>query len=80
LVPLVLIGALWFGIFKLTAWLPVPLRKANEYIDQAGNYLRKGTDLAVKPMFVVKGAWAVVSTLCSGLASLFGLNTGDNNG
>jgi hypothetical protein len=79
-VPLALLAALWYGVFKLTAWLPVPLRKAQGYIVQARDYLRRGTDLALKPMFIAKGAWAVVTTFFRGLASLFGWNDGEHYG
>lgn len=78
--PLVLLAALWYGIFRLTAWLPAPMRAARLFINRAGEYLRRGTDLAVKPIFVVKGAWAVVSAVFKGLASLFDMDDGESNG
>ena len=80
LLPIALIAALWYGVFKLSTWLPAPLRKLRSYIDQAGRYLRRGTDLAVKPIFAVKGGWAVVTTFFKGLASLIGIDDGESNG
>jgi hypothetical protein len=80
LIPIAIIGALWYGFFKLTALLPGPMRKLQDYIDQAGGYLRRGTDLAVKPIFALEGSWAVVSTFFKGLASLIGIEDGETNG
>lgn len=80
LVPLAVLAALWYGIFKLTAWLPEQLRKVTEYIELSGRYLRKGTDLAVRPLFAVKGAWAVVTTFLKGLGSIIGMDDGESNG
>jgi uncharacterized membrane protein SirB2 len=80
LVPLAVLAALWYGIFKLTAWLPDKLRKVTEYIELSGRYMRKGTDLAVKPLFAVKGAWAVVTTFFRGLGSIIGMDDGESNG
>jgi uncharacterized membrane protein SirB2 len=80
LVPLAVLAALWYGIFKLTAWLPERLRKVTEYIELSGRYLRRGTDLAVRPLFAVKGAWAVVTAFFKGLGSIIGMDDGDSNG
>lgn len=80
LVPLAVLGALWFGIFKLTAWLPAPLRKVRNYIGLSGRQLRRATDAAVKPMIVTKGVWAVVEAFFKGLGKLIGLNNGESNG
>jgi hypothetical protein len=80
LFPLAIISAVWYGVFKLTAWLPRYIRKANEYIDKAGYYLRRGSDLAIKPMFVIKGGWAVVSAFFKGLGSLIGIVIGETDG
>jgi hypothetical protein len=79
-VPLILFAAMWYGVFRLTAWLPDPLRKGKKYLDQGGDYLRKGTDFAVKPIFVVKGVWAVVIAFFRGLGSIIGFSDGENYG
>jgi hypothetical protein len=78
--PLALLAAFWYGLFRLTAWLPAPMRTAKLYIDRAGGYLRKGSDLAVRPIFTVKGAWAVASAIIKGLASFFRIDDGESHG
>lgn len=80
LLPMALIAALWYGVYKLTAWLPATLRQVRDYLDQAGLYLRKGSDIAVRPIFVVKGAWALMTTFFKGLASLIGIDDGETYG
>ena len=80
LLPLALLMALWYGFFKLTAWLPAPLRKVRKYIELSERQIRRATDAAVKPMFVTKGAWAVVETFFRGLGNLIGLDDGESNG
>ena len=79
LFPLAAVIALWFGTFKLTAWLPGPLRSASQLIRRAGRIIRQGTDAAVKPMFAIQGAWAVVVAFFTGLASLLGLANGESH-
>jgi hypothetical protein len=79
LLPLVALGALWYGVFKLTTWLPGPLRKGKEYIDLGNRYMRRGMDVAVKPMFTIKGIWAVVTAFFKGLASLIGIVNGESH-
>lgn len=79
LIPIALFAGLWYGLFKLTAWLPAPLRKVDGYINRAGRYVRQGTDVAVRPLFVIKGGWAVMMAFVKGLASLFGLDDGESD-
>jgi hypothetical protein len=80
LLPLALLGALWYGFFRLTAWLPAAMREVRKYVELSGRQLRRTTDVAVKPMFVTKGAWAVVMTFFKGLGTLIGLDDGESNG
>jgi len=79
LIPVIVIGllfmlasiALAIGLGYLIGWLPGPIRRGWEVFMQVEATVRRGADLAVRPMLMAKGLSASVRQSVEIVASVF---------
>jgi len=79
LIPVIVIGllfmlasiALAIGLGYLIGWLPGPIRRGWEVFMQVEATVRRGADLAVRPMLMAKGLSASVRQSVEAVASVF---------
>lgn len=67
LLVMVFLGAVLFGIWRLSGWVLPPLRKAQTFTAQAAHSTRRGMDLAAKPVIVASGLAAGLASICRGI-------------
>jgi hypothetical protein len=68
--PLVLLIGLSYGIGRLVGWLPDPLARTDDFMVRVTRGVRRGGDLAVRPMFAWKGVLATVEAFLRGLIGI----------
>jgi len=79
LIPVIVIGLLFMlasiglaiGLGYLIGWLPGPIRKGWEVFVQVEATVRRGADLAVRPMLMAKGLSASVRQGVEAVTSVF---------
>jgi hypothetical protein len=79
LIPVILLGflftlaciALAVGMGYLIGWLPGPIRKGWEVLLRVRSGVRRGADLAARPIVSAKGVWASVRAGVNSLTSIF---------
>jgi hypothetical protein len=68
--PLVLLIGLSYGIGRLVGWLPDPLAQTDDFMARVASGVRRGGDMAVRPMLSWKGVLATVETFLRGLIGI----------
>lgn len=79
LMPVIMLGflftlaliALAIGLGYLIGWLPGPIRKGWELLLQVESAVRRGADLAAKPMISAWGLWASLRASVNAVTSIF---------
>lgn len=79
LIPVILLGflftlaciALAVGLGYLIGWLPGPIRKGWEALLRVRSGVRRGADLAARPIVSVRGVWASVRAGVDSVTSIF---------
>ncbi|TFH36691.1 MAG: hypothetical protein E4G99_04340 [Anaerolineales bacterium] len=69
-IPLAVLIALSYGTARLVGWLPEALDPVSPWIDRLGREVRRGADLAARPMIAVQGFMAMVETILRGLIDI----------
>jgi hypothetical protein len=79
LIPVILLGflftlvciALAIGLGYLIGWLPGPIRKGWEVVLKVRSGVRRGADLAARPIVSAKGVWASLRAGVASVTSIF---------
>lgn len=79
LIPVILLGflfglvclALAFGLGYLIGWLPGPIRQGWEVLLQVKSGVRRGADVAARPLISIKGVWASLRAGVNAVTSIF---------
>jgi len=79
LIPVILLGflftlaciALAVGLGYLIGWLPGPIRKGWEVLLRVRSGVRRGADLAARPIVSAKGVWASLRAGVDSVTSIF---------
>jgi hypothetical protein len=79
LIPVIILGllltlvcvALSVGLGYLIGWLPGPIRKGWEGFLRVESTVRRGADMAARPMIAAKGLWASLRAGVASVTSIF---------
>lgn len=79
LMPVIILGlfltlaciALSIGLGYLIGWLPGPIRKGWEVLLRVESGVRRGADVAARPMISAKGLWASMRAGVDAVTSIF---------
>jgi hypothetical protein len=79
LIPVILVGFLFtlvliafaVGVGYLIGWLPGPIRKGWEILIRVRSGVRRGTDMAARPIVSVRGVWASLRAGVNSVTSIF---------
>ena len=69
LIPLILISALAYGVYRLQGWVKIGLRTALAYARMAHAYVEKASRAVAEPFIRVQATTQMVSTIISNLVS-----------
>jgi hypothetical protein len=79
LIPVILLGFLFtlaciavaVGLGYLIGWLPGPIRRGWEILLRVNSGIRRGADLAARPIVSAKGVWASMRAGVDSVTSIF---------
>lgn len=63
LIPLVLIGGLAYGIYRLNGWVRTYLQKAQVYVQMGHDWVERTTDAIAAPMIKVEATASAATTM-----------------
>ena len=79
LIPLVLIGLMIYGIYKLITILPEAFQRARRFLGQVEDTVQEAGDTAARPFLVTQSFWAGVQAIFGWLASIVTIFKGETN-